>query len=164
MAAAGGTCFLKFEYFFDRVWQREWTQQALLEAAQYPQTLRLLEALNIGAGWRCLVVGAGSGTTAAWLCQRVGPRGSVLATDSDPRFLYGLDYPNLTASRCDVLVDTLPVAAFDCIYARLTYQPVWQRQQACARLGAALKPGGWLLVEEGAAGRPVPDSLVTRVA
>jgi hypothetical protein len=37
----------------------------------------------VGPGWRCLEVGSGGGSIAAWLCDRVGPDGSVLATDLD---------------------------------------------------------------------------------
>ena len=34
-----------------------------------------------------LEIGAGGGSIARWLAERVGPTGSVLATDIDPRFI-----------------------------------------------------------------------------
>jgi ubiquinone/menaquinone biosynthesis C-methylase UbiE len=37
-------------------------------------------------GWRCLEVGAGRGSMAVWLAQRVGPSGHVVATDVDVGF------------------------------------------------------------------------------
>jgi hypothetical protein len=42
----------------------------------------------------------------------------------------------------------LPEAAFDLIHARLVLQHVPQRHQALARLVAALRPSGWLVIEE----------------
>lgn len=53
----------------------------LLAALLDDGTFRLLERLGVRPGWRCLEVGAGSGSVAAWLCDRTAPGGSVLATD-----------------------------------------------------------------------------------
>src|SRR6516225_10598200 len=36
---------------------------------------------RVQPGWRCLEVGAGRGSMAAWLADRVGPKGRVVATD-----------------------------------------------------------------------------------
>jgi hypothetical protein len=44
-------------------------------------TFRLLERVGVQPGWRCPEVGAGSGSVAAWLCDRTAAGGSVLATD-----------------------------------------------------------------------------------
>jgi tRNA A58 N-methylase Trm61 len=44
-------------------------------------TTRLLARLGVGAGWRCLEVGAGGGSIARWLANAVGPDGKVIATD-----------------------------------------------------------------------------------
>ena len=38
-------------------------------------------------GWRCLEVGAGRGSMAVWLAQRVGESGHVVATDIDLTYL-----------------------------------------------------------------------------
>ena len=46
-----------------------------------------LHRLGLGPGWRCLEVGAGSGSVARWLAAKVGPEGSVLATDIDTRWV-----------------------------------------------------------------------------
>jgi len=65
----------------------------LLEQLFDPGSRRRLEMAR--PGWRCLVVGAGCGSMAAWLAQRVGPAGQVVATDIDCRYLDRLDLPNL---------------------------------------------------------------------
>ena len=41
-------------------------------------------------GWRCLEVGAGRGSMAVWLAERVGDRGHVVATDIDVSYLKAL--------------------------------------------------------------------------
>jgi predicted O-methyltransferase YrrM len=62
----------------------------LMEAECDPPTFRYLDAIGVGAGWRCLEVGAGAGSVVRWLSGRVGPRGRVVAVDIDPRFLGNL--------------------------------------------------------------------------
>src|SRR5437867_4191850 len=61
-----------------------------LEAWTDPLTIRQLEAVGVELGWRCADVGAGAGSIARWLSERVGPTGSVVATDRDPRLLTDL--------------------------------------------------------------------------
>ena len=78
-------------YIFDNAAEEPTTQRfASLEALYDPRTIRFLEATGVGPGWRCLEVGGGSGSIAAWLADRVGGAGHVLVTDIDPRFLAGL--------------------------------------------------------------------------
>jgi SAM-dependent methyltransferase len=113
-----------------------------------PGTIRHIEERGVGPGWRCLEVGAGGGTIARWLAERVGPTGFVLATDIDTRFLNDLRAPNLEVRRHDVGTEPLPEAAFDLVHCRLVLVHVPQREAALARLAAALQPGGWLVVEE----------------
>jgi Methyltransferase domain len=50
--------------------------------------------------------------------------------------------------RHDIGVDLLPEQASDLIHARLVLTHVLQRHQALAKLVAALKPRGWLVIEE----------------
>src|SRR5438477_229199 len=92
--------------------------------------------------------GAGGGSIALWLAEQVGPSGSVLATDIDTRFLEGLARPNLAIRRHDIATDALPEAAFDLVHARFVLVHVPQRDTALQRMVRALKPGGWLVVEE----------------
>src|SRR6202162_6438796 len=46
-------------------------------------------------GWRCLEIGAGRGSMAVWLAERVGESGQVVATDIDVTYLKRLNFPNL---------------------------------------------------------------------
>jgi SAM-dependent methyltransferase len=99
-------------------------------------------------GQNCLEVAAGRGSIAAWLCQQVGEKGHVLATDINPRFLEILDLPNLEMLHHNLITDKLPLGSFDLVHARLILAHLPASNQALQSLIAALKPGGILLVEE----------------
>jgi SAM-dependent methyltransferase len=135
-------------YAFDnaRAMQRE--RLGALEAALDPGTTRLLDSIGVRQGWRCLEVGAGGGSIAAWLCDRVAPEGDVVATDMDPTLLREQSRPNLDIRVHDVLEDELPDGAFHIVHLRLLLAWLSEPQTALRRLAAALEPGGWLLAEE----------------
>ena len=136
-------------YIFDNAAEREAAQRFLsLESLHDPHTTRHLLATGVGRGWQCLEIGGGSGSIGRWLADRVGAEGHVLVTDIDPRFLTNSDRANLEVRRHDVSTDPLPEAAFDLIHTRLVLIHVPQRDAALARLVGALKPGGWLVVED----------------
>jgi SAM-dependent methyltransferase len=145
------------DYLLDNAWQHQRQRLAGLEAWFDPGTVRHLEALGVGAGWRCLEVGAGGGSIAEWLCRRVGSSGHVLATDLDTRFLDALDHANLTVRRHDILTDPLPEGAFDLVHTRFVLEHLPDPMLALRRMAAALAPGGWLLVEGTDSSSWVPD-------
>ena len=121
-----------------------------LAALYDPMTIGHFDTIGVGAGWRCLEVGAGGGSVVRHLAERVGPTGGVLATDIEPRFLDGLaGLPNVDVARHDVVVDPLPEAEFDLVHARLVLIHVPERLVALRRLVEALRPGGWMLIEDG---------------
>jgi len=113
-----------------------------------PGTVRHLTELGVGLGWRCLEVGAGGGSIAGWLCDRVGPDGKVTATDIDTRFLDRLGKLNLEVRRHDIVGDPLPESTFDLVHTRLVLMHIPERESVLRRLLAALKPGGWIVAEE----------------
>ena len=134
---------------------------AALAAIYDPQTIRHLETLGVAPGWRCLEVGAGSGTIAKWLAARVAPTGHVLVTDVDTRFLEPLRGPVLDVRAHDIGSDALPDAEFDLIHTRLVLMHVRQRDAALARMVSSLKAGGWLLVEEYDSSSIPPDPVLS---
>ena len=136
-------------YPFDQAWDKERSRLGGLEQGLDPGTIRHLEALGVGPGWRCWEVGAGGGSIAAWLSQRVGNDGNVLATDLETTLLERLSYPNLAVRRHDIVADGLPEGVpFDLVHARWLLHWLADRGRALARMIAALRPGGWLLIEE----------------
>src|SRR5262245_60288591 len=139
-------------YIFDNAAETETAERfASLDSLYNFRTFRFLETAGIGPGWHCLEVGGGSGAVAAWMADRVGPSGKVLVTDIEPRFMERsarVRPAHLELRRHDVGTDPLPERAFDLVHARLVLQHVPSRQQALARLVVALKPRGWLVIEE----------------
>lgn len=123
-------------------------RHSLMEAAQDRVTARYLTELGVKAGWRCLEVGAGSGSVARWLADHVGESGRVLATDLDLQFLDGLEHPNLEARVHDILTDPLDAASYDLVHARAVLLHLARPEQGLARMVEALRPGGRLLIEE----------------
>jgi len=126
-----------------------------LAALYDPMTAGHFDTIGVAAGWRCLEIGAGGGSVVRHLAGRVGPAGRVLATDIEPRFLDPLaDLANVDVARHDIVADPLPESEFDLIHARLVLIHLPERLAVLRRLAAALRPGGWLLVEDvdGAAG------------
>jgi SAM-dependent methyltransferase len=113
-----------------------------------PSTFRHIDALGIAGGWRCWEVGAGGPTVPSWLAARVGPAGHVLATDIDVSALTAAVDAGCEVRRHDVGVEPPPDGGLDLVHARLVLVHVPRRGTALAAMISALRPGGWLLVEE----------------
>ncbi|HEV2580213.1 MAG TPA: methyltransferase domain-containing protein [Ktedonobacteraceae bacterium] len=138
-------------YIFDNAGQQVSQRFTSLETLYDPWTIRHLEATGIGTGWQCWEVGGGGGSIATWLGERCGPTGYALVTDIDPRYLVeiaSLDHAHIDIQRHDIGTDSLPARTFDLIHARLVLIHVPAREAALQRLVMALKPGGWLVVED----------------
>lgn len=139
------------QYLFDNAAPQTTQRFDSLAATYDSTTVRHLEALGVDAGWQCLEVGGGGGSVADWLARRVGPTGHVLVTDINPRYLAPLEaqgHHNITVQVHDVERDQLPTGAFDLIHERLVLSLLPTAEQTLRKLVAALKPGGWLLVED----------------
>jgi SAM-dependent methyltransferase len=114
-----------------------------------PSTCRFLEQVGIGAGWRCAEVGAGAGSIAAWLHDRVGETGSVVATDLETKWVEQLDLPRLDVRCHDITSSPLGDGEFDLVHIRNVLGHLAKWNEALDHLIGALRPGGWLVVEEG---------------
>jgi SAM-dependent methyltransferase len=136
------------QYVYDNAWSQARERLSTLELRYDPGTIRNLESLGIRDGWHCLEVGAGGGSIAEWLCGRVGSSGRVVAIDVDTRFIDLLDLPNLEVRRQDIASEAVEAAAFDLVHARMLLEHVPGRDDALRRMVAALRPGGWILLEE----------------
>jgi SAM-dependent methyltransferase len=113
-----------------------------------PSTFRHLDALGLTTGWHVWEVGAGGTSVVMGLAERVGPSGHVLATDLDTTWAVSATLPPQVDVRThDVALDP-PLGPFDLIHARLVLVHVPERDRALANLVAALRPGGWLCVED----------------
>ena len=114
-----------------------------------PATERMLDLAGVGPGQRVLDVAAGAGEQTLAIARRVGPGGSVLATDLSPRILEhaaaeaqlaGL--ANVTTRAMDGENLDLPDGSFDVVVSRvgLIYFP--DQHRALSEMRRVLAPGG----------------------
>jgi SAM-dependent methyltransferase len=129
-------------------WSDEERRLAGAEELFDPGTFRHLDTIGIAAGMRCLELGGGGGSVARFMAERVGLAGWVLVTDIDAGKLVGCDRPNIEVRVHDICTDPVDHSAFDIIHARLLLEHLPPRLALLDKLIAALRPGGWLLVED----------------
>ena len=136
-------------YAWDNSWGEARHRLDLLEQCWDPRSHEGLRAAGVGPGWRCLEVGGGGGSIVRWLCDQVGPTGSVVTVDLDTRFLTTIDAPNLEVITGDIVEDGLPEGPFDLIHTRAVLMHIPARDRLLGELVDRLGPGGTILIEEG---------------
>jgi SAM-dependent methyltransferase len=135
-------------YVFDTAERLERERLETQSSVRDPFTRRSLDDVGVATGWRCLDIGAGTGSVAAWLHERVGSAGHVLATDLETRWLQPLEAPNLEIRRHDIVSEPLEASHYDLVHARLVLMHLPQRAAVLEKLVAASRPGGWLVLED----------------
>jgi ubiquinone/menaquinone biosynthesis C-methylase UbiE len=123
----------------------------LLEQIYDPGSRQRRELVQVG--WRCLEIGAGRGSMAVWLADQVGPSGRVVATDIDVSYLKRLNLPNLDVVEHNILErppELLEPGSFDLVCCRFVLAHLGPSAEAAlARMVLYLRPGGWLIDEDG---------------
>ncbi|WP_306207759.1 class I SAM-dependent methyltransferase [Actinoplanes sp. RD1] len=137
--------------------QAEAHHRALADLLDRQTQLRLDDLTDL-TGKRCLEVGAGGGSIAQWFAERVGPHGSVLATDIKPEHIPRSHV--LTPRRHDITSGE-PLGRFDVVHARLLLGHLPAREAALRHLIDAVEPGGVLLTEDFL---PTPDDDIVAAA
>jgi len=125
-----------------------WHLGAAGRADLLPITERMLDLAGIGSGHRVLDVAAGTGEQTLMAARRVGPHGSVLATDIADRMLAYLDeaarkegLTNVQTRLIDARLLELEPESFDAAICRLALMLIPERDKALAGIQRALKPG-----------------------
>src|SRR5829696_4365070 len=138
-------------YVLDDASTSEYQRLDLMSKILDPWTRGYFTALGVSEGWQCLELGSGNGSIAEWLSETVGPSGNVTTIDINPVLLELIPAQNLTIRQIDVRTSSgeLPANAYDLVSCRaLLHQIADYAPTVLARMAAALKPGGWLLVQE----------------
>jgi ubiquinone/menaquinone biosynthesis C-methylase UbiE len=111
-----------------------------------------LDRLGLGAGWRCVDVGAGGGDVSVALAEMVGRDGRVYAVDSDP--LARDEVAQAAAAHTQVIALTqagedlsLPEEV-DLAFCRFLLLHVLDPAVVVAKMAAAVRPGGWVVAQE----------------
>jgi SAM-dependent methyltransferase len=136
------------EYIYDASWAEEKHRLDALAALYDEGTFDHLRHIGAASSSRWLEVGAGSGTVAAWLADRVGPDGHVLAIDIDTRFVEALHSDRLEVREHDIVVEELEPDSYDGAHARALLEHLPDRAKAIEHTVRALRRGGWLLAED----------------
>ncbi len=116
---------------------------------------RMLDALKIEPGMTVADVGAGAGYQSLRLSRRVGPNGTVLATDLQPQMLRMLTAnakqagaTNIKPILCTQQDPKLPEGKVDLILLVDVYHECSEPEAALQGWRKALKPGGRLVLVE----------------
>ena len=92
-------------------------------------------------------MGAGAGSIARWLSTAVGPTGTVVAADLNPRFLG--DVPgNVDVRTHDIVKDEIEVDMYDLAHSRCVLIHLPDPRVGLSNMIRALKPGGWIAMDE----------------
>lgn len=105
-----------------------------------------LRHAGIRNGLKCLEIGAGSGSIARWMTERVRPDGQVLAIDIEPSRV--VSRPGLEVRKLDLNEGLPPGETFDLIHARLVLMHLRRRREIILDLISSLNPGGQLVLGE----------------
>jgi 2-polyprenyl-3-methyl-5-hydroxy-6-metoxy-1,4-benzoquinol methylase len=120
---------------------------ALMEQTFDQTTIRHLETLGVTSGWVCLEVGAGYGSISCWLENRVGLKGKVVATDLRPE-LHRKVGNTVEIRKHDILQDDIEKNHYDLVHCRTLLQHLSNPKLALTNMAEAVRPGGWLMIEE----------------
>jgi SAM-dependent methyltransferase len=106
-----------------------------------------MEMLGVSEGWKCLNVGAGYGSITAWLANKVGHKGKIVATDIRAG-LHRDAGNNVEIRQHNILTDELENNYYDLVHCRALLQHLTEYEKALTNMSKAVKPGGWILIEE----------------
>ena len=136
-------------YILDDASAVEYQRLDLMSKILDPWTRGYLTTLEVGEGWHCLELGGGNGSITEWLAAKVGASGSVTAIDINPALLELVPAQNVLVQQMDVRTGALPSESYDLVTCRaLLHQIAEYAPQVLARMAEALRPGGWLLIQE----------------
>jgi SAM-dependent methyltransferase len=127
----------------------------LLHAVYGPATEAMFGRIGLRPGMRVVDVGCGSGNTACWVAERIGPSGSVVAIDNSPgqieqarKQAQARGLRNVEFHVADAYAPRLPEGSFDLAYCRLVLMHLTRPQDALLAMRDLVRTGGTLACEE----------------
>jgi ubiquinone/menaquinone biosynthesis C-methylase UbiE len=121
-----------------------------------PESTWLLDHIGIQKGWRAADIGCGPIGVLDLLSERVGPTGTVIGVEREPRFavmarteVAKRDLQNVSIVEGDTLSTELEKGTFDLVHERLVLinVPVANQRAIVASMVALTRPGGIIATE-----------------
>ncbi len=134
-------------YIFDsNAEEREFRRLQLIESANDPTTMELLEKTGIQEGWHCLEMGPGAGSILRWLGKQVGPKGLAIGVDKKTTYLQDFHTPPFQIYESTFL--EVPMEqTFDLIHGRYVLIHNQEDMAILKKMFPLLKPGGWAVLK-----------------
>ncbi len=126
---------------------QEYGRLRIIEHANDPTTISLLEQTGIQADWACLELGGGAGSILKWLGDRVGPTGKVYGIDKNTTYLKKFINPSFSIKEGPFLEVDIE-HPLDLVHARYVLIHNKEAKDMMEKVYHLLKPGGFFLVEE----------------
>ncbi|MGH8884784.1 MAG: methyltransferase domain-containing protein [Egibacteraceae bacterium] len=120
-----------------------------------PEAEQLLDRISVKPGWRAIDIGCGPLGVLDLLSERVGPSGSVVGLEREPRMLdmaalslaeRHLDTVQLVQG--DAAGTQLPGESFDLVHERLVLFNVSYPERVVAEMVRLARPGGYVALQE----------------
>jgi SAM-dependent methyltransferase len=144
--ASAATIGQRSEYVLTKDWPRERERLSLLEDTVDPLSIAAIRGAGFSRGFRCLEIGAGSGSMASWFARETGDPALVTTTDIDPRLVTSLADAGIRVLQHDVVTDEFPTGSFDVIHTRAVLEHIAQREHVLDRIVPWLAPDGMLVI------------------
>src|SRR5262245_5311713 len=124
-------------------------------AAHEPEAIWLLDQIGVQPGWRAVDIGCGPLGILNLLSARVGPTGTVVGLDNEPRMLEmgrrsvaRLGLQNVQLLQGEAASSGLPRASFDLAHTRLVLINVPNPRDVIREMTALVRPGGVVAVQD----------------
>lgn len=141
----------------------------IIEYGAGPLSQRMIELARVADADRVLDIGTGIGEPALTVARQLGPKGRVLAIDSDSEMI-SIAQARARSARADnvdfevAAIETVGLddAGLDCILARWSLMFAQDLPQTLSKLKRALRPGGRLVFAVWADAEAVPALTLAR--
>ena len=136
-------------YILDDTSALEYKRLDLMSKILDPWTRGYLTTLGVSEGWQCLELGGGNGSITGAVVYHGRPRRGRDRNRRQPGPLGADPAENLSVQQTDVRTGKLPAGSDDLATCRaLLHQIAEDAPAVLLRMAAAVKPGGWLLIQE----------------
>jgi SAM-dependent methyltransferase len=126
---------------------REYQHLRMIESANDPATIALLQRTGIQPGWTCLELGPGAGSILQWLGAQVGANGRVMGIDKKTTYLQDFSIPPYDIREGNIL-DVSINHPLDLVHARYVLIHNHQDMDILGKIHHLSKPGSMAVFEE----------------